>query len=427
MRNGTDNLAVMGRLATLMVAIGLMVSACSTDTASTAVETAPIAAPLGTTPPATTSSIDGSSTTTAVAETAGADPLPELAGLALEVVAQGLSKPLFVTAPPNDPRVFVVQQDGFIRIVAEGELAPEPFLDITGDVGSSGNEQGLLGLAFHPGYAENGRFFVYVTNNGGDTDVLEYLVSDDPNRADAGSRRELLEVAQPASNHNGGMLEFGPDGYLFVGLGDGGAADDQFGNGQRPDTLLGTILRLDVDSSEPYAIPPDNPFVDGGGAREVWAYGLRNPWRFSIDAASNTLYIGDVGQNRFEEIDAVDLGLSGLNYGWPAAEGNDCRSGDCSGFVAPVLTYGHGEGCSVTGGYVYRGEAIPELDGHYFYGDWCGGWVRSFRFDESVSNETDWSSELGAVGAITSFGTDASGELYITTGEGTVFKLVPVR
>jgi glucose/arabinose dehydrogenase len=314
-----------------------------------------------------------------------------------------------------------------IRIAADGELTSEPFLDITGDVDSGGNEQGLLGLAFHPGYADNGRFFVYVTNNGGDTEVLEYRVSDDPNRADAGSQRELLEVVQPASNHNGGMLEFGPDGYLYVGLGDGGGADDQFGNGQRPDTLLGTILRLDVDSFEPYAIPPDNPFVDGGGAREVWAYGLRNPWRFSIDAATNTLYIGDVGQSRFEEIDAVDLGLGGLNYGWPAAEGNDCREGDCSGFTAPVLTYGHGEGCSVTGGYVYRGEAMPELDGHYFYADWCGGWVRSFRFDGTVSDEIDWSSELGAIGAITSFGTDTAGELYIATGEGTVFKLVPVR
>jgi glucose/arabinose dehydrogenase len=422
----------MGRLSALVAVVALVISACSSDTdaggdAETVPTTAPSTAPLGTTTPSTSSSVDSAPAITTVDEASGADPVPELAGVALETVAQGLSKPVFVTGPPNDHRVFIVQHVGVIRMAADGELASEPFLDIKGDVDSGGNEQGLLGMAFHPGYADNGRFFVYLTNNGGDTEVLEYRVSDDPNRADAGSQRELLEVAQPASNHNGGMLEFGPDGYLYVGLGDGGAADDQFGNGQRPDTLLGTILRLDVDSSEPYAIPPDNPFVDGGGAREVWAYGLRNPWRFSIDAPTNTLYIADVGQNRFEEIDVVDVGLSGLNFGWPAAEGNDCRAGDCSGFVAPVLTYDHGQGCSVTGGYVYRGEAIPELDGHYFYADWCGGWVKSFRFDGSVSDETDWSSELGAIGAITSFGTDAAGELYITTGEGSIFKLIPVR
>jgi glucose/arabinose dehydrogenase len=292
-------------------------------------------------------------------------------------------------------------------------------------------EQGLLGLAFHPDYAVNGRFFVHYTDRSGATTLAEYRVSDDdPDKADRESGRILLTQGQPAGNHNGGMIEFGPDGYLYMGLGDGGGANDRYGNGQDPTTLLGTILRLDVDGGEPYAIPPNNPFVDGeAGAREVWAYGLRNPWRFSIDGGS--IYVGDVGQADWEEIDVAPIDAAGLNYGWPVMEGQVCfQSGDCdeAGLTLPALVYDHGEGCSVTGGHVYRGTAIPELTGHYFYADWCGGWIRSFLYsDGQVTEVADWSDDLGRVGSIVSFGRDASGELYVVVDEGIVYRMVPVR
>lgn len=388
-----------------------------TSSEATAATAAPdVAAPGDTaTPPADT-----------VADTA--PPPPPLQGLALEVVAEGLDTPVFLTSPPGDERLFVVEKPGRIRLVGtEGGL----FLDLGPLVGEGHLEQGLLGLAFHPAYADNGRFFVHYTDRGGTSTLAEYRVSDDdPNRADRESGEVLLTQDQPAGNHNGGMIGFGPDGYLYLALGDGGGADDRFGNGQRPDTLLGTILRLDVDGGEPYAIPPDNPFADGqGGAGEVWAYGLRNPWRFAIDAG--LLYIGDVGQSDWEEIDVAPVAAAGLNYGWPITEGAECfRSPDCAtgGLTPPVVVYGHDEGCSVTGGDVYRGAAIPELEGHYFYADWCGGWVRSFRYEDGVAAEgTDWSEDLGGSGQIVSFGRDAFGEIYVLSQDGFVYRVVPRR
>jgi glucose/arabinose dehydrogenase len=291
-------------------------------------------------------------------------------------------------------------------------------------------EQGILGLAFHPDYETNGRFFVYYTNRDGNSVLSEFTVSEDPNRAVETDERIILEVDQPDERHNSGMLQFGPDGYLYVGTGDGGAGGARV-NGQDPATLLAAILRIDIDGGDPYGIPPDNPFADGAsGAPEVWAYGLRNPWRFSIDSTDNLLYIGDVGQESREEIDVVALEPAGYNFGWPSMEGTRCffeSNCDPADYTGPVLDYSHDEGLSVTGGYVYRGAAIPEVTGHYFYADWVREWIRSFRLDAgSPADAQDWTTALRP-GQINSFGIDHAGELLIATWEGSIARIVPVR
>ncbi|MCB2224096.1 MAG: PQQ-dependent sugar dehydrogenase, partial [Actinobacteria bacterium] len=398
-------------LLTVPIALALLAAACADDAPATTgpVQTGPGTTSPVTTSPATTSAVTTSPATTSavttspVTETSTSTTtttLPPLQGLAAEVVADGYANPVFVTSPPGDDRLFVVEKPGRVRIVGQ----EEPFLDITALTSEAHQERGLLGLAFHPDYAGNGRFFVSYTDTGGTSTLAEFAVSADPGAADPASFRILLTQSQPRDNHNGGMIAFGPDGYLYLGLGDGGGAGDRFGNGQRPDTLLGTLLRLDVDAGTPYAVPPDNPFLDGGGAPEVWAYGLRNPWRFSFDGG--LLYVADVGQRLWEEVDVVPAADGGLNYGWSIIEGDACfGSATCDdpGSVAPVVVYGHDEGCSVTGGTVYRGGAIPELDGHYFYGDWCGGWVRSFRYEDGAAvDRADWSADLGTLPQITS-------------------------
>lgn len=336
-------------------------------------------------------------------------PRPSVQGLALDdvTVADGLTQPVFVAAPPGDDRLFIVEQPGVIRLLKAGVTST--FLDIRSLV-ASGGERGLLGLAFHPGYSTNGRFYVDYTDNAGDTRVVEYQVSQDPDRADAASARELLFVDQPAANHNGGMLAFGPDGKLYVALGDGGGGGDTYGNGQNLGTLLGTITRLDVDTA----------------AREIFAYGLRNPWRFSFDG--QRLYIADVGQGAREEVDVISTFDSLPNLGWPITEGTRCypSGSGCqtAGLTLPVVEYSHSQGCSVTGGFVYRGVAIPELQGHYLYGDYCSGWVRSFRYAGStVVDAKDWSATID-VPFLTSFGFDGFGELYLTSSDGTVRKIV---
>ena len=359
-------------------------------------------------------------------EVGGTDPGPVADSLAVETVATGLQAPVYLTAPPGDDRLFVVEQLGRIRVIADGQLLETPFLDLADSV-DAGGEQGLLSVAFHPEYAANGRFFVDYTDQAGDTRIVEYTVSSDPDVADPSSGRVLLTVEQPYSNHNGGLVVFGPDGYLWIGMGDGGAGGDPEGNGQDPSTLLGALLRIDVDGGSPYAVPPDNPFANGGGAPEVWAYGLRNPWRYSFDEPSGLLYIADVGQNAWEEIHVSDADAAGLNYGWNVLEGSHCYSADScdrTGLELPAHEYSHDEGCSVTGGYVYRGDAIPAADGRYFYGDYCGGWVASFRYEggEAVEHERH---DLGGIGRVLSFGRDAAGELYVLTGTGTVHRLVP--
>jgi glucose/arabinose dehydrogenase len=357
-------------------------------------------------------------------------PPADTSSLALQQVATGLVFPLYLTAPAGDERLFIVEKGGRIRIVENGTLRPDPFLDISSLV-SGGSEQGLLGLAFHPDYASNGRFFVDYTDRNGNTRIARYHVGADANHADRSSARILLTVEQPYSNHNGGQLAFGPDGYLYIGMGDGGSGGDPQGNGQDPSDLLGSLLRLDVSADTGYAIPADNPWADSAGARgEIWSIGLRNPWRFSFDRSNGDLYIADVGQNQIEEVDVsprADGGGRGANYGWNIMEGNSCfSSGSCNktGLLLPVTQYTHADGCSVTGGYVYRGEAIPSLQGTYFYADFCSGWVRSFRYENgSAAEARSWPS-LAPGGSVPSFGEDASGELYVMSADGGVFKVI---
>jgi len=351
------------------------------------------------------------------------------------LVASGLSSPLYVTTPPRDVhRLFIVEQTGRIRIVKDGTLIPDPFLDLSAQVSCCG-ERGLLSLAFHPSYSTNGIFFVDYTDVSGNTVVSRWHVSADPDRAAPDSEVVVLRQTQPFANHNGGLVAFGPDGYLYIGLGDGGSAGDPRRNGQNPATWLGKLLRIDVDHGEPYAVPADNPFVATAGALpEIWALGLRNPWRFSFDRAGARLVIGDVGQDRYEEIDAQAAGDGGINYGWNVMEGRHCfqPSANCpmQGLTLPVLEYTHDDGCSVTGGYVYRGCALPGLRGTYFYADYCSDFIRSVVLTEAgVSMPRDWTTDLAprsgrTIEKIASFGEDARGELYLCDLRGAVYRIV---
>ena len=357
--------------------------------------------------------------------------MPVASGARLELVVSGLSSPLYLTSPPGDTsRLFVVEQTGAIRIIKDGNLLSAPFLDVSGKI-TAGGEQGLLGLAFDPDFASNGSFVVHYTDQAGDTRVVRYQVSSNPDLADPASGQIILGADQPYDNHNGGQILFGPDGFLYLGLGDGGSANDPEGRGQNLGDLLGSILRIDLHGATPYVVPADNPFVGQAGAQpEIWSYGLRNPWRFSFDRATGDLYIADVGQNQYEEVDIAPSaagGGRGVNYGWNIMEGAHCLNGsscNTSGLTLPNFEYNHGQGCSITGGYVYRGSAIPSLQGLYFFGDFCQGWVRSFRYQAgAVSELTDWPT-LRPGGSITSFGEDAAGELYVMTQEGSLFKVV---
>lgn len=348
--------------------------------------------------------------------------------LNLQLVVAGFTRPVYLTnAGDGSGRLFIVEQAGRVWIMDDGERLPEPFLDIVPLVGSSANEQGLLSLAFHPDYATNGRAFVNYTNLDGDTVVAEYQVMpDDPNRLDPASARTVLQVDQPAGNHNGGLLLFGPDGYLYVGMGDGGGQNGGQ-NGQRLDTLLGKVLRIDVNAGSPYAIPPDNPFVSTTGARpEIWLTGLRNPWRFSFDAATGDLYLGDVGSASIEEVNVIPPGQGGLNLGWNIFEGLRCNRPDdaCpaqdSRFFWPLYTYEHAEReCAITGGYVYRGPAAPSLRGVYLFADYCAGTIWGLtRAADSAPNVTPLH---GSNLRISSFGLDEAANLYVVDLRGTVW------
>ncbi len=343
------------------------------------------------------------------------------------VASAGLEAPLYLTAPPGDARLFVVEQPGRIRVIKDGQLLPRPFLDITAKVGYGG-ERGLLGLAFHPRYAQNGWFYVDYTDGNGDTRVERYAAPPAGDTADPLSAHQVLFVAQPYANHNGGDVLFGPDGMLYIGMGDGGSGGDPHGNGQSLGTLLGKLLRLDVDGGDPYAVPPDNPFVGRAGARgEIWAYGLRNPWRLAFDSTGGLLYIADVGQNAWEEVDVAPAGAKGLNYGWNRMEGTHCFNSalcDRQGLTLPVLEYGHSDGCAIVGGFVYRGRAIPALTGRYLYSDYCNGWLRSFRYQGGAATEQRaW--RVVSPGQVLSFGQDAAGELYVLAAAGVVYRLAP--
>ncbi len=378
--------------------------------------------------PAPSSSVrDTEPTTTTTAATT--TTLAPLLGLAYELVADGLEFPILALSAPGDDRLFIATKEGRVWIHDGTAIGDTPFLDIREPVRND-REQGLLGMAFHPDYPADGRFFVHYTAGDGDTVVAEFRVDPaDPNRA-LPEGVELYRTGQPARNHNGGMLEFGPDGYLYLGLGDGGGANDRFGHGQRTDTPLAALLRFDVSTPGTQRPAPDPPFPAGDPL--VWHYGLRNPWRFAID--NDLIYIADVGQNRFEEVSVALIATGGLNFGWPVTEGAHCfrpSSGcDTAGLTLPVVEVAHGDAgtCSITGGLVYRGSAIPELDGHYFYSDFCGGWLRSFHYNGgAATDQTDWTAQVGGLSGVTSFGRDAAGELYVTTAGGSVHRIVPVR
>ena len=352
------------------------------------------------------------------APSSNASTFPNPDAYTWETILSGLNRPVDLQhAGDGSGRLFIIEKVGRIRIFQDGQLLETPYLNINDRVGDDGNEQGLLGLAFHPNYAVNGLFYVNYTDNNGDTVISRFRVTGDPNIADPTSETVLLRVDQPFPNHNGGVLTFGSDGYLYAGLGDGGSAGDPFGNGQKTNTLLGKILRLDVDSAEPYAIPADNPF-----GNEIWAYGLRNPWRMSFDSYTGDLYIGDVGQNAWEEIDFVPADTpGGLNFGWNILEGTHPYSGGSQdGLTPPVAEYSHSQGCSVTGGYVYRGN-MSEWNGIYLYGDYCTGTVWGLiRSDGGWQNQVLYS----GVGRITSFGQDEAGEVYLILDSGQILRLI---
>ena len=373
----------------------------------------------------------------------------------LQPVAVGFQRPSYLThAGDGSGRLFVVEQDGLIRILhTDGSITPTPFLDISSRVRSpadgGGDEQGLLGLAFPPGYAQKGHFYVYYTNQDGNNLVVRFRLTGNPDVADPTSEEQILLLEHPgATNHNGGQLNFGADGYLYIGTGDGGGGGAP--NAQNPASLLGKILRIDVEYATPtamystylpclgkgegpgqdtaYRIPPDNPFVGQAGYREeIWALGLRNPWRFSFDRQTHDLYIGDVGQNTYEEIDFQPSGSTGgENYGWNVLEGNHCYNAatcDSTGKTPPVTEYDHSLGCSVTGGYAYRGTAYPAMQGIYFYADYCSGRIWGLQ------NNGVWQSMLllESGRSVSSFGEGESGELYLVDlWNGSIYQVTTV-
>jgi len=400
------------RLILVCVAV-LAVVACSADsTPRTAAPVDTIATPT-TAPEATTTEVEAegseSTVTTTSASTTTTRPI-EATTLALQLIADGFEQPVFYTTAGD--AAYVVDQPGRIWIIGEAG-DPEVFLDVRERVTFRG-EQGLLGLAFHPEHPD--AFYVNYTGSDGGTVVSEFTFAGSV--ADPSSERVILQIPQPAGNHNGGMIAFGPDGDLWISTGDGGGSNDRYGNGQRDDTLLGAMLRIRVGPSiDPYAV------VDGLGfaAPEIWAIGLRNPWRVSFDG--DQIWIGDVGQGDIEEIDVASVDDRTLNFGWPIYEGSACFDGPCNedGLVFPILEYGHDEGCSVTGGYVYRGAAIPQLVGHYFYSDYCTGFIRSIAPEGAVH---DWTDGTGMVDQVSSFGRDASGEVYVVSAAGAVYRIV---
>lgn len=351
------------------------------------------------------------------------DGPPAFPAIELTQFATGFVQPTHVTtAGDGSGRLFVVERRGSVQVVtADGMTRAAPLLDISERVNSAGSEQGLLSIAFAPGFPDDAHVYVNYTNLAGDTVVARFPLSGDPLTADVDGEERLLTVEQPFANHNGGLLAFGPDGFLYIGLGDGGSGGDPLGHGQDRSTLLGSILRIDV-GGDPYAIPPGNPFGD-----EIWAFGLRNPWRFSFDRATGDLYIADVGQSAFEEVNFQPAASAGgENYGWNIMEGLECFGGgdgcDMTGLTLPVIVYGHELGCSITGGFVYRGAAQPALQGLYLYGDFCSGRIWGMARDGG-----EWVAEelLHSPASISTFGQDDDGEVYVADfASGTIFRIV---
>ncbi len=361
----------------------------------------------------------------------GCEPVEGRPPLGLIEVATGLDMPVYVTSPPGDLRLFVLEKGGAVRIVAGDQVLPTPFLTV--DVPSLGgldDERGLLGLAFHPDYASNGRLFVFYIDAGSDEVIEEYAVDPgNPDLADPGSATEVFRLDDFAGNHNGGTLQFGPDGYLYVGIGDGGGGGDPMDYGQNVEVAFGKILRLDIDTS-PVSAPADNPFSGVAGLDQIWSYGWRNPWRWSFDRQTGDMYIGDVGQGAWEEIDVEPRSSpGGLNYGWNEMEGAHCYdavSCDEADKVLPVIEWDQNSGdCSAIGGYVYRGCALPGYHGTYFFADYCGGWVRSLEWDGAGGYTNLTSHDALGGNDIVSFGEDAAGELYVVRQDsGQIMKIV---
>ena len=355
------------------------------------------------------------------------------ADIQLEAVITGLVNPVAIAhAGDGSGRLFITQLSGQILIFDGDRILPQPFLDL-GSLVSTGGERGLFSVAFHPEYPNNGFLFVNYTDTNGDTVVARYSVSADPNVVDAGSAFILLAVEQPFTNHNGGQLQFGPEGFLYIGMGDGGSGGDPSNNAQTLSNLLGKILRIDVDGGSPYSIPPDNPFLGEPGANaEIWAWGLRNPWRFSFDRLTGDLFVADVGQNNLEEVNFQPVdSQGGQNYGWRLMEGSACfnPSVNCNNglLTLPILEYDHSVGCSITGGYRYRGNENPGLAGVYFYGDFCTGLI----WGATENNAGQWTTAvlLDTDFSISAFGEDETGELYLahfSSDDGTVFRISEV-
>lgn len=361
-----------------------------------------------------------------VCESTSSEPFTPV-NLALQEVTTGLARPAYMTSPQGDDRLFVVEQYRGIRIVEDGVVHDDLFLNLQGQIGS-GFEQGVLGLAFDPEYGSSGEFYVTHVDPSGDSHLTRYRVSSNPDSADPSSRRPVLSVPQPSELHNGGRITFGPDGMLYFALGDGSLGADSELNAQDPLTLLGSLLRLDAQDHLRYGIPSDNPFVNKEGADEIWAYGLRNPWNVTFDRESGCMWIADVGEHSREEVNAVRDDAAGVNFGWSIMEGTTCFGGgqacDSTGLVQPVVEYGgDDDGCAVIGGHVYRGASIPALRGSYLYADFCSDWLRSFRIQngEAVDMQ-EWS--LGGVGSPVMIAQDSDRELYVLTFDGGLYRLV---
>lgn len=351
--------------------------------------------------------------------------LPELS---TELVVAGLDRPTSI-ADVGDGRMFVTEKGGLVRVVLDGVLQPDPLLDLREGVLSRGAERGLLAIALHPRFSDNARFFVHLTDRDGNSRLIEYRMSeDDPLLADPSSARLILEVGQPGEFHNGGMVQFGPEGYLYVGLGDGTFSKTVNPNAALLENPLGSILRIDVDGGDPYAVPADNPYVGTRFSPEIWISGMRNPWRFYIDAVDRLMVVGDVGQFRWEEITVVPLDAGGLDLGWPVVEGRECYLADeCSrdGLTMPDVVYSHSVGCAVIAGPVYRGSGIPGLQGSVVYSDFCTGSVSAFRLFDGHVLEVARVIEPGVLGPVLSLGVDADAEILVLTEMGEVLRLVP--
>jgi glucose/arabinose dehydrogenase len=434
MKNKTYPAFSKGRGGAVLLIAALLLSACEMvplPLPTPAVGTQPAANPTGivsstsTLPPATPT-VEHTSTSVPLVvpsfpDSNAYDWLPFVSGLIQPVDIQN--------AGDGSGRLFVVEKPGRILIIREGQMQSQPFLDIQGKVGSQESERGLLGLAFHPNYPQPGQFFVNYTDLNGDTVIARFNVSaDNPDLADPASELDLIHVDQPYANHNGGVMAFGPDGYLYIGLGDGGSGGDPQGNGQNLQTMLGKILRIDINSTDGYSVPADNPFANGSGLGEIWSYGLRNPWRFSFDTVKGDFYIADVGQNNWEEVDFAPAGApGGFNYGWNIMEGTHPFGGQPPAntvLVSPVAEYSHNDGCSVTGGYVYRGDSMPEWQGVYLYGDYCSGNIWGLIH----SGENDWQSSLlfHTSAKISTFGVDEAGDMYLADlASGNILRLSP--